>query len=125
MTFATMLDRVHSRLVGGKFSPAPDDIFVNMGENAGPSGSDVPNLLAALRAASRADTRIFVIVPFSGRARARLTAGVQAYQSAAPSDASVFLIDLGNNPYLTDTGPTMLAVDGQHPLAALDAMLGA
>jgi hypothetical protein len=125
MTFASMLDSVHSRLVGGKLSPVPQDIFVNMGENAGPNGNEVPALLTALRAASSAETNIFVIVPFSGRARAPLTAGVQSYQIAAPTDAHVYLLDLGNNPYLTDRGPTMLAVDGQHPLAALDALLGA
>ena len=125
MTFALMLDRLHSRLVAGKLSPVPEDVFVNMGENAGPSGGDVPRLLTALRAASSAKTNVFIIIPFSGRARAPLTAGVQSYLSTAPTDAHVYLLDLGNNPYLTDTGPTMLAVDGQHPLAALDALLGA
>ncbi len=125
MTFYSMLDRVHSRLVEGKFSPSPDDVFVNMGENVGPSGDDVPKLLAALRAASRGDTNLFLIVPFSGRARASLTAGMAAYRAVAPSDSRSFLIDLGNVPYLTDAGPTLLSVDGQHPLAALHALLGA
>ena len=125
MTFYSMLDSLHSRLVNGKLSPVPDDIFVNMGENAGPRGGDVPKLIASLRAAGDAATNIFIITPFSGRARSELASGLAAYQAAAPSDTHVYPIDLGNNPYLTDSGPTMLAVDGQHPLAALDAMLGA
>jgi len=125
MTFQSMLDSVHSRLVGGKLAPVPDDVFVNMGENVGPSGDDVPKLLTALRSESRADTNLFVIVPFSGRARAPLTSGVEAYRKANPSDHRVFVIDLGNNPYLTDEHSTMLSVDGQHPLASLHALLGA
>ncbi len=125
MLFNSMLDSVHSRLVGGKFSEVPDDIFINMGENAGPSGDDVPKLLAALRAASGARTNIFVIIPFSGRSRSPLLAGFKAYQSVAKADSRTYLIDLGNNPYLTASGPTLFSVDGQHPLASLHAMLGA
>jgi len=121
----SMLDRLHSRVVAGKLSPIPDDIFLNMGENAGPSKDDVPKLLAALRAASLPTTNIFVIVPFSGRSRVPLNDGLADYQRTAPSDQHTYLLDLGNNPYLTDAGPTMLSVDGQHPLATLHALLAA
>ena len=125
MNFASMLDNLHSRLVGGKLSPVPSDIFINMGENSGPTGDDLPKLLASLRAASSPATHIFVIVPFSGRSRAPLKAGLASYLLAARSDKQTFLLDLGNSPYLTDSGPTMLSVDGQHPLATLHGLLGA
>ncbi len=117
----SMVDSVHSRLVNGKFSPVPDDVFVNMGENSPPSGDDVPKLLAQLRAASSAKTNIFLIIPFSGRSRVQLTAGLASY-SGAPH---VHLLDLGNNPYLVPGRPTMYSVDGQHPLASLHALLAA
>jgi hypothetical protein len=125
-----MLDALHSRLIPGKlspakFSPVPDEIFVNLGENAPPAANDVPNLLAALRAASSPATNLFLIVPFSGRARVPLAAGYAAYRRKARSDRRAFLMDLGDNPYLTDSGPTMLSVDGQHPLAILHAFLAA
>lgn len=123
--FAFMLDSLHSRLVAGKLSPVPDDIFINMGENSGPTGDDVPKLLASLRSAGNAETNIFVLIPFSGRSRSSLTAGFAAYQAAAPLDKKTFLIDLGNNPFLRAAGPTMFSVDGQHPLASLHALLGA
>jgi hypothetical protein len=118
----SMIDSVHSRLTGGKLSPVPDDVFINMGENAGPSGDDVPQLLAELRAASSPKTNIFLLVPFSGRSRGSLTAGFNAYGTA---DKRMFLIDLGDNPYLPVGRPTMFSVDGQHPLASLHALLGA
>jgi hypothetical protein len=103
----------------------PDDIFINMGENAGPSGDDVPKLLGALRAASSPRTNIFVIIPFSGRSRTPLAAGFSAYRSTTLADLHSYLIDLGNNPYLSASGPTKFSVDGQHPLATLHALLGA
>ena len=125
MASYSMLDSLHSRLIAGKLSPVPNDVFINMGENAGPSGDDVPKLLAGLRAATVPTTNVFLIVPFSGRAREPLTSGFAAYRAATPSDVRTFLIDIGNNPYLTVAGPTMLSVDGQHPLAALHGLLGA
>jgi len=120
-----MLDSIHSRLAEGKLSPVPDDIFVNMGENSPPSGDDVPKLLTALRSASGPQTSIFLIVPFSGRARSELKAGFDTYRSASPSDKHSYVLDLGNNPYLPTGRATMFSVDGQHPLASLHALLGA
>jgi hypothetical protein len=125
MTSYRMLDIVHPRIVDGKLLPIPDDIFINMGENAGPSGDDVPKLLASLRTASSPKTNLFVIIPFSGRSRTSLTSGFATYQMLEPRDRRVFVLDLGNNPFLTATGPTMFSVDGQHPLVNLHAMLGA
>jgi hypothetical protein len=125
MTSFSMIDQVHSRLVSGKLSPIPDEIFINMGENAGPSGDDVPKLLTELRKASSPKTHINVIVPFSGRARSGLKAGFEAYRKAAGKDKLTYLLDLGNNPYLAAAGPTLYSVDGQHPLANLHALLGA
>ncbi|MBN9500916.1 MAG: hypothetical protein J0H02_03950 [Armatimonadetes bacterium] len=125
MTSFSMLDSIHSRLVEGKFSPIPNDIFINMGENSPPSGDDVPKLLGALRAASDMRTHIFLIVPFSGRSRPELVAGFKAYQTASPGDRQTYVLDLGNNPYLPTGRATTYSVDGQHPLASLHAILGA
>jgi hypothetical protein len=125
MTFYSALDSVHSRLIEGKFSPTPSDIFINMGENNGPRNGDVSRLLTSLRAASSPETNLFVIVPFSGRRRTELTDGVADYRRAKAGDRRVYLLDTGNCPFLTDAGPTMLSVDGQHPLAGLDALLAA
>lgn len=125
MATYSKIDSQHSRLVGSKLSPVPDDVFINMGENVGPSGDDVPKLLTALRSASSSRTNIFVIIPFSGRARTALTNGFHSYKKIAPVDSHTFLLDLGNCPYLPVGRPTMLSVDGQHPLAALHAQLGA
>lgn len=125
MAFWNAYDASHSRLVAGKLIPIPNDIFINMGENAGPAPGEVSSLLALLRAASSADTDIWVIVPFSGRARAALTEGVAAYQRANRKDGHIYLLDIGDSPYLTNAGETMMAVDGQHPSAALNALLAA
>lgn len=124
MTSYSMIDSVHSRLIDGKLSPIPDDIFINMGENSGPTGDDVPKLLAALRAASSPKTNIFVIIPFSGRSREPLMAGYSVYRKSARKDRT-YVLDLGNNPYLPVGRSTMQSVDGQHPLAQLHATLGA
>lgn len=124
-SFFPMLDSLHSRLIAGKLSPDPDDVFINMGENSGPKADDVPKLLSAVRAACSAKTNIFVIVPFSGRSRAALKSGLATYLAASPSDSRTFLLDLGNNPYVMSKGPSMMSVDGQHPLASLHAILGA
>ncbi|HWA82897.1 MAG TPA: hypothetical protein VG820_05670, partial [Fimbriimonadaceae bacterium] len=104
MTFYSMLDSVHSRLVGNKFSPIPNDVFVNMGENSPPSGDDVPKLLVELRSASAPKTNLWIIVPFSGRSRKELTTGFNTYQEVT-HDHHAALLDLGNNPYL-GAGPS-------------------
>ena len=125
MTFYAMLDAAHSRLKSGKFSPVPDEIFINMGENAGPAAGDVSNLITSLRAASSPATNIWVIVPFSGRRRSELTSGVFSYHSAHPADHHTSLLDIGTQVDAAGAGQTKLSVDGQHPLAALDALIAA
>jgi hypothetical protein len=124
MTFWQSYDASHSRLTAGRLLPVPDDIFINVGENSGPGPGDVLHLLTSLRAASSFETNIWVIVPFSGRARKDLTDGVAAYENAKPNDKRVVVLDTGDNPYLTGNGPTAHSVDGTHPLAALDSTLG-
>ena len=124
-TFFDRLDSQHSRLAAGRFSPVPSDIFINMGENSGPGIGDVGKLLKSLRADSSASTNIWIIIPFSGRQRSQLEAGTAAYQSSNASDKHVHILDTGDCPYLSDNGRTSVSVDGQHPLAQLDALLGA
>ncbi len=125
MTFYSMIDQGHSRLPQGKLNPIPDDIYINMGENAGPTTDDVPKLLAALRAATSQQTNIFMIIPFSGRSRGSLSSGFTQYRSKNRSDKRIYMLDLGNNAYLSNNGPTLMSVDGQHPLAVLHGHLGA
>jgi Carbohydrate esterase 2 N-terminal len=124
MTSWRSYDASHFRLDAGRLSPVPDDIFINLGENSGPRPGNVGDLLTSLRAASSVETNIWVIIPFSGRARKDLTDGVATYKNAQPNDKRVFVLDTGNNPYLTGNGPTAFSVDGTHPLAALHSTLG-
>ena len=125
MTFWSMIDKTHSRLVNGKFSPVPDDIYVNMGENRPPTPDQVYELIDALIKASSFKTKIFIIVPFSGRAREPIFRGYARAAESAGRGQSISLLDLGNNVYLQNQGPTLFSVDGQHPLAVLHGQLGA
>ncbi len=125
MNFFSMIDQGHSRLPQGRLNPVPDDIYINVGENSGPSADDVPKLLTALRAASSTQTNIFIIIPFSGRSRGSLSAGFSRYRAKNRSDKRIHVLDLGNNAYLSNNGPTLMSVDGQHPLAILHGQLGA
>jgi hypothetical protein len=126
-TFWSMIDKTHSRLVNGKFSPIPDDIYVNMGENRSANPDDVVKLMSDLREASGPNTNYFIIVPFSGRSRESLVRGfiLGAEYIGRRTGTNPHLIDLGDNPYLKSQGPTLFSVDGQHPLAALHGQLGA
>jgi hypothetical protein len=127
MTFWSMIDKTHSRLVNGKFSPLPDDIYVNMGENRAANPDDVFKLMNELREASGPKTNYFIIVPFSGRSRESLIRGFirGAEYIGRRAGTDPHLIDLGDNPYLKNQGPTFFSVDGQHPLAVLHGQLGA
>ena len=132
MTFWSMIDKEHSRLIETrdgrglhpKFSPIPDEIYVNMGENRPPTPDQVYEIIDALVKASSFKTNIFIIVPFSGRARQPILRGYVRIAESYGRVPNIYLIDLGDNPYLPDNGPTKLSVDGQHPLAALHALLG-
>lgn len=139
MTFWSLIDKTHSRLAKsessilrriadykGSFNPIPDDIYVNMGENRPPSVNEVYKLIVLLRTASSPKTNIFIIVPFSGRAREEIDFGFKiSREGVGRPDPNVFLLDLGDNPYLKNQGPTLFSVDGQHPSAALHGQLGA
>lgn len=138
MTFWDKIDKTHSRLekskssvyrifsdYKGSFNPVPDDIYVNMGENRPPSGDDVINLLYSLQRASAPSTNIFIIVPFSGRARTEIFRSYVRATETFGDRLRIYLLDLSDNPYLKNQGPTLFSVDGQHPSAALHGQLGA
>lgn len=125
MTFWDKIDKDHSRLVNGKFNPIPDDIYINMGENRPPSTDDVYDLIVALQRASDHRANLFLIVPFSGRARQPIFRAWTRAQQGTGLPSRVFLIDLGDNPHLQSQGKNLFSVDGQHPLAALHGQLGA
>ena len=133
MTFWSMIDKSHSRLrdsvlgpaPGPRFTPIPDEIYVNMGENRPPTPDNVYDLICALEKASNFRANIFIIVPFSGRAREPIFRGYVRAAETTGRAPRVFLLDLGDNPYLKNQGPTLMSVDGQHPLADLHGQLGA
>jgi hypothetical protein len=98
-----------SRLSNGKLLPAPRVILINLGENGTPPVELVVSSLNKLRERCTPDTRIMVMIPVSGRARAELTSAVEVYQQAS-KDRHLHLIDLGKVSFDT--------ADGQHPTAA-------
>jgi hypothetical protein len=96
-----------TRLFSGLFSPAPDYIFVNYGENdgnPGPASSTVTSTLAAVASAAPF-AKIGLIIPFSGKARTNLSA------ATLPTNAALF--DLAR--YEMSPGNTQWSFDGQHP----------
>lgn len=98
-----------SRLLGGKLSPSPDVVLVNLGENGGPAEAAVTQALLKLRSRVSQATRILVMIPVSGAVRGGVTQAFNSYKNAS-KDANAFLIDLGQVTFDT--------CDGQHPTAA-------
>lgn len=56
-----------SRLSGGKLTPAPGVVLVNLGENGTTPSGRVVDALGKLRARCSPDTRVIVMVPVSGK----------------------------------------------------------
>lgn len=98
-----------SRLTDGKLQPCPDVILLNLGENGAPKAETVIAALDKLRQRTSADTRIFVMIPVSGKARNEVTAAVNTYLESS-KDRQTYLIDLETIKFET--------ADGQHPTAA-------
>jgi lysophospholipase L1-like esterase len=103
------LTSTRSRLTDGKLQPCPKVVLINLGENGAPNVETVSAALSKLRERTSATTRIFVMVPVSGNARAEITAAVKTYLSNS-KDPQTQLIDLGSTSFET--------ADGQHPTAA-------
>jgi lysophospholipase L1-like esterase len=105
-----------TRLAGGVFVPAPDDIIVLQGRNdatGGATDSAVTAAVSAWIAAARADAplaRINVIIPIDGSKRSAISAGV-----TAAADANTFLIDLGAAIEPTFISGGVNTNDGIHP----------
>ena len=98
-----------SRLTSSHFSPIPDIVLINLGENGAPASGDVTASLTKLRSRVNAATKIIVMIPVSGSARSVLTAAFNTYKNAA-NDLNAYLVDLGSISFAT--------ADGQHPTAA-------
>lgn len=98
-----------SRLTGEKLVPCPQVVLINLGENGAPNAETVIAGLAKLRLRTSPETRVIVMVPVSGRARAEVTAAVQSYVESS-KDTRTQLVDLGTVKFET--------ADGQHPTAA-------
>jgi hypothetical protein len=105
------------RIFGGLFSPSPDYVIINYGENdgnPGPASSTVTANLASIRAAAPT-AKIVLNVPFSGRARTNLT--------AASLPIGAIRTDLHRYEFLN--GCHQWSFDGQHPTAQGHANLAA
>jgi len=98
-----------SRLIDGKLSPPPDVVLINLGENGAPADTAVTEALAKLRSRVDPATKILVMIPVSGSARAEVTRAFTSYKSSA-KDKNASLVDLGQVKFDT--------CDGQHPTAA-------
>jgi lysophospholipase L1-like esterase len=98
-----------SRLRGTQLSPSPAVVLVNLGENGAPAEAAVTQALVQLRRRVSQATRILVMIPVSGQARAEVTQAFNNYKNSS-KDGNAYLVDLG--PLAFDT------CDGQHPTAA-------
>ncbi|MDB6076590.1 MAG: hypothetical protein JWO82_337 [Akkermansiaceae bacterium] len=98
-----------SRLTGEKLLPCPKVVLINLGENGAPKAETVVAALTKLRQRCNPDTRIFVMIPVSGRAREEVTAAVSSYIGTS-KDPRTLVVDLGKVRFDT--------ADGQHPTAA-------
>lgn len=109
---ATLIDQTTSsasRLQGGVLQPPPDVVSVNLGTNGKPQLDDVVGSLLAVRKRAGPQAVLIVMVPFSGAAKAEVTAGFEAYVQES-GDRRAHLVDLGRFPFAT--------ADGVHPTAA-------
>lgn len=97
-----------SRLHDDFLNPIPAVVLINLGENGAPADASVIKALTTLRSRVNADTKILVMIPISGGARAQITRAFNAYKDAA-NDPNAFLVDLGKVTFAT--------CDGQHPTA--------
>lgn len=107
-----LLDQITSttsRLKDDKLSPAPNLVLINLGENRAPKAETVIAALTKLRQRCTPETKVIVMIPVSGRARAEVTAAVQSYLQTS-KDAHTHVVDLGDIKFET--------CDGQHPTAA-------
>lgn len=108
---AELVDQITSttsRLSEGKLQPCPEVILINLGENGAPMAETVIAALGKLRQRTSTDTRILVMVPVSGRARAEVASAVRTYLDSS-KDLQTHLVDLGPIKFET--------ADGQHPTA--------
>lgn len=109
---ASLVDSITSttsRLTNGKLIPCPDVVLINLGENGAPASIDVTDALTKLRNRTSAATRIIVMIPASGKARAEVTAAYNTYKTSS-NDSKVFIVDLGTITFAT--------ADGTHPTVA-------
>ncbi len=97
-----------SRLHNDLLDPIPAVVLINLGENGPPADASVIKALTTLRSRVNADSKILVMIPISGGARAQITRAFGAYKDAA-KDPNAFLVDLGHVTFAT--------CDGQHPTA--------
>jgi hypothetical protein len=98
-----------TRLTGETLDPIPDFVLINLGENPVPADDIIIDEMRKVRSRVNKTTKIVVMIPVSGRARAEVIRSFNAYKASA-QDACIHLLDLGQIKYET--------CDGQHPTAA-------
>lgn len=98
-----------SRWRADALSPRPDVVLINLGENGAPAERVVAQVLGKLRSRVKQTTKILVMIPMSGRARAEVTRAFNGYMNSV-KDKNAYLVDLGKITFAT--------CDGQHPTAA-------
>lgn len=109
---AGLIDQITSttsRLKDGKLRPTPDLVLINLGENRAPKTETVTAALTKLRQRCKPETKVIVMIPVSGKARAEVSAAVKSYLDSS-KDPRTHLVDLGDIKFET--------CDGQHPTAA-------
>ncbi|WP_367870841.1 alpha/beta hydrolase fold domain-containing protein [Luteolibacter sp. Populi] len=109
---AGLVDRITSttsRLTGEKLEPSPKVVLVNLGENGAPKSETVIAALTKLRLRCSPETKVIVMIPVSGKARAEVSGAVETYLQTS-KDTRTHLVDLGAVKFET--------ADGQHPTAA-------
>jgi arylsulfatase A-like enzyme len=88
---------------------SPEVALVNLGTNGKPTDEQVFTALKKLRERCGTKTKILVMIPVSGAARAEVTRAYKTWQTTTP-DANAHLIDLGKVSFAT--------ADKVHPTAA-------
>ncbi len=108
-TLIDQITSVDSRISNGHFSPAPDVVLINLGENGVPKTAEVTNALKKLCLRTGRLAKIIVMIPASGKGRTEITNAFGEYKKSS-RDTEAYLVDLGKITYDT--------VDGCHPTAA-------
>ena len=109
---STLIDNITStvsRLTDGLLIPRPDIVTVYLAGNGVPTTNSVINGLAKIRLRTGPATRVIVMISPNGTNRGLITDAFNTYKDNS-QDTNLFLVDVGNFPYVS--------ADGSHATAA-------